>query len=419
MASVVAVIGLGFGDEGKGVTVDALTRELSTKVVCRFNGGAQAGHNVIAPDGRHHRFAQWGSGTFAGARTHLSRYMLVNPIFAMSEARHLQSVGIADPLSLLTVDGEAIITTPFHVAANRIEETARGLSRHGSCGMGIGQTREDELAACPDVIHARDLCSPHDLRRKLRAVQERKRAHFAGTARLRGAEQEWSVLEDGWLVDHVARAFAAFAERAVIVGREWFIDVLRQPGHVVFEGAQGVLLDETHGFQPHTTWTDCTFKNATRLLADTPDVELRRLGILRAFHTRHGDGPFPTEDSGLQDLVASDHNGHDAWQRHFRVGHFDLVLAKHALEAVGQCDGLVLTHLDKVREIPLLHTAVSYRGDDRLSNDTLRRAVPTYRSAAGGTDEHAAAYAAGIADALRVPLEATSWGPTANDWRFT
>src|SRR5271157_1837790 len=129
MAGVTLVAGFGFGDEGKGSIVDYLTRRHGARLVVRYNGGAQAGHNVTTPEGRHHCFSQWGSGTFAGARTLLSRFMMVNPIFAVSEARHLESVGISNPWSLLSVERDALITTPFHVAANRLREIAR---RRGS-----------------------------------------------------------------------------------------------------------------------------------------------------------------------------------------------------------------------------------------------------------------------------------------------
>src|SRR5687768_225602 len=133
-----AVVGLGYGDEGKGTVVDYLTRKHTAHTVVRFNGGAQAAHNVVTPDGKHHTFAQFGSGTLAGARTHLSRFMLVNPLDLFNEARHLESLGIADPLQLVTISPDALVTTPLHVAANLIRELQ---NQHGSCGKGIGETQ--------------------------------------------------------------------------------------------------------------------------------------------------------------------------------------------------------------------------------------------------------------------------------------
>jgi adenylosuccinate synthase len=121
----VVCCGLSFGDEAKGSIVDYLCRKATNPTVVRFNGGHQAAHNVVLPDGTHHTFSQFGSGTLAGARTHLSRFMLVEPLAMEREAEHLRQIGVADPYSLLTVDEECVVVTPFHRAANRIREAAR------------------------------------------------------------------------------------------------------------------------------------------------------------------------------------------------------------------------------------------------------------------------------------------------------
>ncbi|NUP38314.1 MAG: adenylosuccinate synthetase, partial [Streptomyces sp.] len=133
------VVDLGFGDAGKGATVDRLCRGGGVTAVVRFNGGAQAAHNVVTPDGRHHTFAQFGSGTLHGVPTHLSRFTVVDPLALAAEADHLRGLGVPDPYGLLTVDREAPLATPYHAAANRLREQARGAARHGSCGMGVGE----------------------------------------------------------------------------------------------------------------------------------------------------------------------------------------------------------------------------------------------------------------------------------------
>src|SRR4051794_33587520 len=120
------VVDLGFGDAGKGSVVDFLVREHQTHTVVRFNGGAQAAHNVVLPDGRHHTFSEFGSGTFVpGVRTHLSRFMLVDPAALLAEERHLRSLGVSDAFERLSVDGRAIVVTPFQKAANRLREMSR------------------------------------------------------------------------------------------------------------------------------------------------------------------------------------------------------------------------------------------------------------------------------------------------------
>src|SRR5258707_5943403 len=140
----VIVVDLGYGDAGKGTVVDWLCspgQAGGPRTVVRFNGGAQAAHNVVTQDGRHHTFAQFGSGTLSapGTRTYLSRFMLVDPLALVGEAEHLARLGVAAPLALVAIDRDALLTTPYHQAANRAREAARGAARHGSCGMGVGE----------------------------------------------------------------------------------------------------------------------------------------------------------------------------------------------------------------------------------------------------------------------------------------
>src|ERR1700754_3409097 len=128
----VIVVDLGFGDAGKGGVVDRLCARGPGAVhaVVRFNGGAQAAHNVVTTDARHHTFAQFGSGTFTpGVRTHLSRFMLVDPLALAAEAGHLAGLGVPDALARLTVVREPLLTTLCRRAAGRAREIARGVAR--------------------------------------------------------------------------------------------------------------------------------------------------------------------------------------------------------------------------------------------------------------------------------------------------
>jgi adenylosuccinate synthase len=132
----IAVVDLGFGDAGKGTVVDWLCATRPVPAVIRFNGGAQAGHNVVTEDGRAHTFAQFGSGSLRGVPTFLSRFMVVDPLALTAEADHLSTLGVPSPYSLLTVDRSALVATPYHRLANQARELARGadrprLVRHG------------------------------------------------------------------------------------------------------------------------------------------------------------------------------------------------------------------------------------------------------------------------------------------------
>src|ERR1700683_294605 len=176
------VCGLGFGDEGKGAVTDYLCSQDSADpahAVVRFNGGAQAAHNVVTADGRHHTFAQFGSGSSTpGVRTHLSRFMLVDPLALAAESAHLASVGVGDALGRLSIDRDALLTTPYHRAANRAREKARGQDRHGSCGMGIGETARYALENPGDAPRAADCSAPRTLARQLARLRDRLAAHL-------------------------------------------------------------------------------------------------------------------------------------------------------------------------------------------------------------------------------------------------
>jgi adenylosuccinate synthase len=134
-----AVVGLGFGDESKGSTVDYLCSLGDVSAVVLFNSGPQAAHNVVLSDGRHHTFSQYGSGAFRGVPTVLSRFKTVDPIGFMREREHLYSLGVGWPAIKPVVDGECLLTTPWHMGVNRNREAKR-TKRHGSCGLGHGET---------------------------------------------------------------------------------------------------------------------------------------------------------------------------------------------------------------------------------------------------------------------------------------
>jgi len=346
------VVDLGYGDAGKGRVVDLLCAESAVAAVVRFNGGAQAGHNVVLPDGRHHTFAQFGSGTFRGVPSHLSRFVVVDPIALAAEAAHLVRLGVADPFALLTVDEDALLATPWHRAANRARERARGSARHGSCGLGVGETTAYALAHPEDAPRVGDVRAPSRLRRRLVAVRDRL---TASAGPLRAPE-----------VDDVLRAFAAFADAVRIVDASHLTGVLGS-GRCVFEGAQGVLLDEWFGWHPHTTWSTTTFANADALLGEAP---AERLGVVRTYTTRHGAGPHVTEDP-LLDVLPEPHNTTGRWQGAFRRGHFDAVAHRYAIEVCGGVDALAVTHLDAPALAPSLAICTSYRDADRRPVDRI------------------------------------------------
>ncbi|GAB7047682.1 adenylosuccinate synthetase [Catenuloplanes indicus] len=428
----VIVADLGFGDAGKGTIVDwlagraaATARPARTAAVLRFNGGAQAAHTVVRADGTSHTFAQFGAGTFAGVPTLLTRHTLVEPLALAREAAALAALGVPAPLDLISVDRAALLTTPLHAAVNRAREAARGGAAHGSCGIGIGETMSYALDHPDLALRAGDTESPSRLRRRLLALRE-----WAATtiqtlagAGLPGAGGAVPLPD----VNELIRAYRAFARRVRLTGAGELAR-LAAAGPLVCEGAQGVLLDEWRGFHPHTTWSTTTFANALELLTeagvDTGDV--CRLGVTRTYATRHGAGPFPSEDPSLAPLLPEPHNGTGRWQGAFRVGHLDLVLLRYALEVCGGVDALAVTHLDTAAAAgDRLKVATAWRaGGTRITRlrpgpfadlAHQRRLTDLALAATPDLTAPGRSWPGLLSGELGVPVAVTSWGPRSGD----
>lgn len=403
MRRAYCVAGLGFGDEGKGSITDALVRTTGATLVVRYNGGPQCAHNVVTADGRHHVFAQLGSGSFVdGCDTYLSRFMLIEPFALRNEYEDLQGKIRHQPK--VWVEAGSLVITPFHWMVNRCLESSRGAERHGSCGFGVGECRRANLEGEVSIT-AGELPHPRVLREKLEAVRA------AALRQVNECEpcRSQVVAED---LNAVVKTYSEVADSLLTVVPNGSL-AERRDEVVVFEGAQGVLLDETHGFAPHTTWTDTTFRNAETLLTSASgDVDITRIGVLRTYGTRHGAGPFPTEDATLS---YADHNRAGPWQGRFRFGHFDAVLARYAVRIAGpSVDWLAMTHLDQQSEL-VYANAYTVGGGRLESLDTAGSSVDTEmlfraRPEALVREPYSAK---AIERLVGVPVGIESWGETA------
>lgn len=370
------VVDLGFGDSGKGLLTDFLVRHTGATLVVRYNGGAQAGHNVVTAEGVHHTFAQFGAGTFVpGVQTLLSRHVVIHPTALLVEAKSLEQKGVPNPLERIRISDQARVITPFHQAANRIRELARGDNRHGSCGIGVGEAVQDSLAHPEDCILAGDLGNVTVLRAKLNRIRERKRDELSALAdqltHNRDLQRELAIFEVDSIAIEWILAASSLTARGLILPDVTLGAQVAQAGAVVFEGAQGVLLDEWQGFHPFTTWSTCTANNAIELLSEwASEARAERIGVLRTYLTRHGPGPLPTETESLRD-GAYDHNRTNPWQGPVRYGWFDAVLARYALDVVGGVDRLAITHCDAVSRLSKWQACRGYRLDSPLPDAEL------------------------------------------------
>ncbi|MCB0185036.1 MAG: adenylosuccinate synthetase, partial [Caldilineaceae bacterium] len=380
---------------------------------------------------REHVFAQFGSGTLAGAATHLSHYMLLDPLAMFAEAEQLCTLTMADPFATTTIDRRVRVVTPYHRAVNRLRELARGCGRHGSCGMGIGETMADWLTYGDNVLFAEDLYHIDRMRTRLHFLRRINRAKInAIKGQLPNTTDVVDALallyddDEEWLLE----SYRAFGARTQIVPREYLHTILQRPGTVLFEAAQGVLLDEWRGFHPYTTWSTTTLANAEALLAETHyRGEITRIGITRAYATRHGTGPFVTEDAELTAALPDACNHDGVWQQGFRVGWLDLVMLRYALAVTGHLDYLAVTCLDRLAELPTARLCTHYHtGDGRIIDtihpsprqqdldyqerltNLLATCQPCYAPV-----EDIAQLPTRLADTLGVAVGICSYGPTA------
>lgn len=387
------VLGLGFGDESKGSIVDWLTRQHpdpSNVTVVRYNGGAQAAHNVVTADGEHHTFAQFGSGTLAGARTHLSRFMLINPGNMMNELGLLMPRH-GDLCQRVSIDPRALVTTRLHMAYNRIIESARAENRHGSCGQGIGATAEFALQHEDLALRCEDLVRPEVTGFKLASLWNHYQSELeplitSGRADPVEADIFQRVGGDLKTVAEMYRSWHGMWE--------WRYDD-SLTGDLIFEGAQGVLLDEKWGTAPHHTWSDCTDGNARAILRDL-GRDATCIGVTRTYATRHGAGPFNTEDSVMS--IPEAHNATGRYQGAWRCGRLNLGALAYSIDHCEQVDAIAVTHCDRAPLSP----------NGRLKVATEEATGVEYQHLYGP-------FAAAIADELDRPLYVESHGPIAED----
>lgn len=321
MKTAKVVIGANFGDEGKGLTTDFLCAESAgDAVVVRFNGGAQAGHTVVTPDGVRHVFSHFGSGSFTGAETYLSRFFVCNPLLFVKEHAVLAPKCAIPPLH---ADAGAPVTTPYDMMINQMAEEARGAGRHGSCGMGFGETLERHENGLQ--ITCADLADAGALRLKLKNVRENWMPQRLSKLGLSVVPEKWQerIASDGILEKYIDDT--AFFLQLVTVEQPDYLEKTKKP--IVFEGAQGLLLAEDHRWFPHVTRSATGLKNVLLLAEQAGIGQLDVAYITRAYLTRHGAGPMPHELGKLPyPRITDATNVHNDWQGSLRFGWLELDL---------------------------------------------------------------------------------------------
>ncbi|MEM6396561.1 MAG: adenylosuccinate synthetase [Bacteroidota bacterium] len=333
------VIGLGFGDEGKGMLTDHLCRKAERPLVVRFSGGHQAGHTVVTADGRQHVFSNFGAGTFAGAPTLWSRFCTFHPIGYANELAALKEAGVKPKLF---VDGLAPVTTPYDLLYNRILEKKE---KHGSCGLGFGATIARHEG--PHKIHAMDLLNDFVLKQKLKSVAN----YYSQKVGITLQEKEL----DKWM-DSFHNAVKVVRDRLHIISERYFFEAYsNQFSHLIFEGSQGILLDQEFGYFPHVTRAYTSSKNALEIIKRMDSTEFSKTQIhyvTRAYQTRHGNGPLSQEYTPGLELAPTPYetNQTNAWQGSQRRALLDLGQLRYALS----CDAHYSAGLERYLTVSCL-----------------------------------------------------------------
>ncbi len=380
MARNVVVIGTQWGDEGKGKVVDWLTE--TARGVVRFQGGHNAGHTLVIA-GRRQVLRLIPSGILRdGVICYIGNGVVVSPQALLHEIDELEQVGVS-VRDRLRVSAAATLILPYHVALDQAREARRGEAKIGTTGRGIGPAYEDKVAR--RGLRVQDLFTPAYFRDQLAEVLD---LHNFMLQRYLGAEPV-----DGARVADEALALGERIEPMVADVPTLLAQAMARGEPLLFEGAQGAMLDVDHGTYPYVTSSNCVAGAAAAGAGVGPQALDRVLGIVKAYTTRVGAGPFPTElhdDTGRHLANVGKEFG-SVTGRPRRCGWFDAPALKRSIQLNG-IDGLVVTKLDVLDNLPTVKLCVGYqRGSERLDllpfgAAELERCEPIYEEMPGWSD---------------------------------
>ena len=413
----VVVIGAQWGDEGKGKVVDLLTQ--FADVVVRFQGGNNAGHTLVVGGEKTVLHLIPAGILHPGKTCVIGNGVVVDPAVMVGEIDKLKAKGAFQDDRQLVVSLDAHAIMPWHKAIDLAREQALGEGKLGTTGRGIGPTYEDKVAR--RGIRIRDLL---DEKRLSRRVAERIPSAREELKRL-GASAD---LDEAGIVKQYAelgRRLARYAADASLVLHQ----AIRGGRSLLFEGAQGTLLDVDHGTYPFVTSSNTVAGNAATGSGIGPTEIDTVIGISKAYSTRVGGGPYPTElkDEVGEKLRQSGHEFGATTGRPRRTGWFDAVALRYAARVNG-FNGLAITKLDVLTGFPEIRVAVAYRLGGKVVEEmpcdieALERCEPVYETlpgwsekldgvrAWGGLPQNARAYVERLAKLVGVKVMAVSVG---------
>ena len=418
-ATNVVVVGTQWGDEGKGKVVDWLTDH--AQGVVRFQGGHNAGHTLVI-GGQKTALQLIPSGIMrAGVACYVGNGVVLSVPDVLREIDKLQSVGV-EVVSRLMISDACPVILPYHTALDAARETARGAAKIGTTGKGIGPAYEDKVAR--RAIRVADLLNAQRFAEKL--LENLDYHNFVLTQYLKAQAVDYQQTLDEALV---------YAERIrpMVNDVSSALYAAHQAGaSLLFEGAQGSLLDVDHGTYPYVTSSNCVAGNAAAGAGVGPGMLHYVLGITKAYTTRVGAGPFPSElptDQGVGKHLASvGHEFGTVTGRPRRCGWFDAALLKRSVQING-VSGVCLTKLDVLDGLTSLQICTGYKLDGRdvdifpSGAEEAAKCVPVYEEMPGWTQTtvgtksmdalppQAIAYIKRLEQLVGVPIDMVSTGP--------
>jgi adenylosuccinate synthase len=397
-----AIIGAQWGDEGKGKIVDLLAPHFD--IVARYQGGHNAGHTVIIRrDGVDHKFVLHliPSGiTHPGKVCVIGNGVVVDPQALLGEIEDLRARGVEVHERNLLISNRAHLILPYHVALDRCVEAHRGRNAVGTTMRGIGPAYEDKMAR--RGIRAGDLTDPGALVEQL--------AHNAAQANRLLLSLGGEPIDERQLVEDGERWAAALAPH--IADTTYFLNRAAREGRgLLLEGAQATMLDIDHGTYPFVTSSNSSVGGACTGTGIAPSRLDATIGVIKAYTTRVGGGPFPTElNDELGALLRARGGEYGASTgRPRRTGWFDAVVARYAVMVNG-LDALALTKLDVLDELEEIKICVGYRIAGRETDEVpydaqqMFEAEPVYETLPGWQEK-----TVGISKAEDLPARARAY----------
>ncbi|RZS37918.1 adenylosuccinate synthetase [Herbihabitans rhizosphaerae] len=373
----IVLIGAQWGDEGKGKATDILGDRVQW--VVRYQGGNNAGHTVVLPDGQDFALHLIPSGILTPSVTNvIGNGVVVDPGVLLDELAGLEERGVDTSKLLISADAHLIM--PYHVAIDKVTERYLGKAKIGTTGRGIGPAYQDKVARVG--VRVQDLLDESILRKKVEAALEVKNQILAKVYNRTG-------LSPNEVVDTVLAAGEKFAHR-IADTRLLLNQALEQGETVLLEGSQGTLLDVDHGTYPFVTSSNPTSGGAATGSGIAPTRIDVVIGILKAYTTRVGSGPFPselTDEMGERLRKAGGEFGVTTG-RSRRTGWFDAVIARYAARVNGITD-YFLTKLDVLSGLDTVPICVGYEVDGfrtdemPMTQTDVHHAIPIYEEMAG------------------------------------